>query len=237
MEVELMNQGMTNQTGVVTIIWEYLPSLPSGIDKALPIWLDIGGCGSTDQPSFANKTFQYSSPPWSSNVTGRISSVVGHLHDGGVNLQVFNNRGNDNTTICDCQSAYGQNPGYIDAGDSMSMSSNMNMAGHAGEHISSISECSTGELNLGDQLSVTAFYNTTEYAAMQNPDGSLVPIMGIGIMYVAQSQTYNSTAATTATASTMPSSMSISGGAVAMATSGPALVAGAVGGMAGLLLW
>jgi hypothetical protein len=42
-----------------------------------------------------------------------------------------------------------------------------------------------GTIGIGDTLSVTAYYNSIEYALMTNTDGSLAPIMGIAIAYVA----------------------------------------------------
>lgn len=53
-------------------------------------------------------------------------------------------------------------------------------------HISSISSCSNmGTIGVGDTLSITAYYNSTEYALMTNTNGSFAPIMGIAIAYVA----------------------------------------------------
>lgn len=161
-------------------------------------------------------TFQYTSPAWTANATGRITSAVGHLHDGGTHLDILNN----NQSICDCVTAYGQNPGYMDPMSSMGMSG-MSM----GTHISYTSSCSDGQVNLGDNLIVTAYYNTSEYAPMLNTDGTLADIMGIGILYLAQNETGSSTSTGVA------SSTSKAAGSVMTAGGGPALLVGAVGGM------
>lgn len=198
-----------------------------------PVWLDITGCGDSEEPAENNTAFNYTSPVWTANVAGRVTVAAGHIHDSGVNLDITKN----NSKLCDCVAAYGQNSGFID-------SSGMSMPGmpmtNMGMHISSLSQCSTGQVNMGDNLTVTAFYNTTEYMPMMNTDGSLASIMGIALLYLAQNETYTSTSistsAPTATGSGSGSgsgggvsSSSSHGAAVPMITSGPFLVAGALG--------
>lgn len=113
-----MNMVDDSRDAVLTVTWEYIPSVPAGFDKVKPLWLDIGGCGSSDLPPKANQAFQYTDPaPWTSDFTGRITFMGGHLHDGGTHLTI--NKNND--TMCDCVAAYGQDPAYVDGG-SMSMS-------------------------------------------------------------------------------------------------------------------
>lgn len=216
---ELMNTEMVDQTAIVTITYEYLPGPPSSFHSLTPIWLDITGCGDSEEMAKNNTAFQYTSPVWTANAAGRVMTAIGHIHDGGVNLDITKN----NSTLCDCVAAYGQNSGYID-------SSRMSMPGmpmaNMGTHISSISECSTGQVNLGDSLTVTAFYNTTEYMPMKYTNGSLANIMGIAVLFLAQEGAV--------------SSGSSHGAAVPMITSGPYLVAGALGivalGFAGQLM-
>ena len=217
-----MNMVDYSRDAVLTMTWEYIPSVPSGFDHVKALWLDIGGCEGSDVTAKANKTFQYTDPaPWTSNFTGRVTYMVGHLHDGGSHLAVTKN----DTVMCDCVAAYGQNAAYIDGGlmsmsgsmsgismtataksssmgsmsmGSMSMgtgtsmpaSTSTSMAGMNMDtdtvHISSMSSCSNaGTIGIGDTFSVTAYYNAGEHSLMTNSDGSLAPIMGISIVYVA----------------------------------------------------
>lgn len=221
---------MVNQSAVVTITFEYVPGRPTGFKKVTPIWLDIGpagGCDGSDMPAF-NGTFEYSSSPWTANATGRITEVIGHLHDGGTNIKILN----DNTTLlCDPVATYGGAPGFIDAPGSMSMSSMTGNMAYMGMHISSLTSCSTGQVNLGDKLSVDAYYNGSEYQMMTNTDGSLAPIMGIALVYLAQNETYSSTS-TSPTATGLSTATSTAGAATV--TSGPFLMAAAMGGMVAL---
>jgi len=52
-------------------------------------------------------------------------------------------------------------------------------------HISSISACeNVGVLGVGDDLEITAHYGTREYMSMMNADSTLIPVMGISIIFV-----------------------------------------------------
>jgi hypothetical protein len=209
-----MNMVDSPRDAILTVTWEYIPSVPAGFDKVKPLWFDIGGCGSSDLPAKANQAFQYTdSAPWTSNFAGRVTFAGGHLHDGGTHLTLNKN----DVTMCDFVATYGENPAYIDGGSmsmsmsgmsmrpratmsmpdtsmesstSMPMSTSTSMAGMNMStdmiHISSISTCSNvGTIAIGDTLSITAYYNSTEHALMTNTNGTFAPIMGISIAFVA----------------------------------------------------
>lgn len=229
--VELMNQAMESQTAVLTITYEYIPSRPSTFNKITPVWLDIGTCHNPDLPAKKNTTFQYTSSAWSANVAGWITCGIGHLHDGGTHLKVSGN----NNTICDAKASYGQSPGFVDPAGSMDM---MNMGAgmvspmsNMGKHISSISPCDHSQVNLGDTMSVAAYYNTSEYQAMANTDGGLEGIMGIALLYVAVNETATTTAGASTTSS-VPTFSSTNG--AASVTVRPASVAGVLSGILAL---
>jgi len=76
--------------------------------------------------------------------------------------------------ICNCTARYGETPGYVEDNTRMEMM-----------HISSISACeNVGVLGVGDNLEITAHYDTREYMPMMNADCTLVPMMGISIIFV-----------------------------------------------------
>lgn len=222
---ELMNMSPTEQTAFVTITYEYIPSPPSSFNKVVPVWLDIGGCLSSEMPAKSNTTFDYISPAWTSNITGQITSIGAHLHDGGSHLSILSN---NSTLVCDYVAGYGETPGYID-GANMNMSSMGGMPGMPGmpgmdtTHLSSVSGCLTSRIQAGDVWTVDAFYNMTAHAPMYSNDGTLAPIMGIAIFYVAVGEpltnttsngtaggnpTATGTGTTTPSATTKPSSAS-----------------------------
>ena len=169
--VELMNMADQPRDAILTLTYEYIPSLPKGFDKVKSYWLDIGGCGSSELPAEPDTTFEYSSPHWKSNSTGRVTCIVNHLHDGGTHIELTKN----GKVICDAKAMYGTT-----SGDPVSMSAEP-------EHISHMSDCTDlGPTKPGDDWSITAYYNTSKYTPMTNMDGSLEPVMGISLVYVAE---------------------------------------------------
>jgi hypothetical protein len=205
--IELMNMAMTPQQAMLTVTWEYIQSLPTGFDQVTALWLDIGGCdNSSDQPAKNDAAFSYTSPPWVSDLSGRITFMGAHLHDGGTHLEIQNN----DTLECDCVAEYGQSPEYI--GDDMPMgaaSTTMSMSmpmpttykpPNPSIHLSNISTCTNhGSINPGDSWTITAYYNGTEHAFMESSaNGSLAPIMGIAILYVADNNLTSTATNTTA---------------------------------------
>jgi hypothetical protein len=192
MLTELMNETEDPRPAVVTITYEYIPGMPAGFDTVTPVWLDIGNCSDSDVPAKNNTAFQYSSQTWKSTVAGKITGTGAHLHDGGTHLEVMQN-GKD---ICNAQAIYGGSPGYVESMNGMSgmdMSMGMDMV-----HVSSIGVCANvGPVDVGDEFSITAYYNTTLHSPMLNSDGSLADIMGISILYIASGNASISTDATT----------------------------------------
>jgi hypothetical protein len=146
-------------------------------------------------------------PAWKSNLAGNVTWIAGHLHDGGTHLEVLKN----NNTVCDCRAAYSQSSGYV---ETMSDRMVMNMPGMNMEHISSISTCANaGSVSVGDEWSVNAYYNTSEYAPMMDSDNKLAPIMGISLLYIAHNGSTAAASNATATTSSSSSAAATSSGA------------------------
>lgn len=163
MLVELMNQYSEARNATVTLEWEYVPGIPTDFMVTEPVWLDVtGGCGDSDEPVPTNTpVFNFSlSPAWSPNNTGELLFVGGHLHDGGVNIELYEN----GKVVCDSFAEYG-----------------------ADSHVSSIAPAcyNLGSISPADSFSITAYYNMTAHAGMMDAMGmSEMPVMGIMLMYV-----------------------------------------------------
>jgi len=169
MIAEFMNMKEEPRDVIFTMTYEFIPRVPAGFDKVRSMWLDIGGCHSSSFPAERDTAFQYSSPVFRSNSTGRVTSIFSHLHDGGVNIEVMKN----GKVVCDAKAAYGQ------CGSGSMMKDDA--------HISSISECNDlGSTTPGDEWSLAAYYDTSKHSPMTNMDGSLEPVMGISLVYFAE---------------------------------------------------
>lgn len=155
---ELMNMYDHSQEVVVSTIWDFVPSDASAFAEAVPFWLDIGGCDSSEQPAMAAGEFSYASPENTTHFNGKVAAIGGHLHDGGTHLEILKN----GKPICNTQAAY------------------------KGDHISQMSTCSDATpVAPGDRWSLSAHYDTSEHVPMANNDGSLEPVMGIALVYIA----------------------------------------------------
>ena len=185
MGAELMNMHDTPRDAILTMTYEFIPGgIPKGFAKVRSMWLDIGGCKSSEFPAEKEAVFQYESPAYTvnANSTGKVLSVVrtpcmsaglrctngsnqgSHLHDGGTHLAVRKN----GKVVCDAQADYRSN----DESD---------------PHIESIARCTDlGSTVQGDEWSLVAYYDTSLHAPMTNMDGSLEPVMGISLVFIAE---------------------------------------------------
>jgi hypothetical protein len=171
MGIELMNAELKAQSTYLTLTFEYveLKQDKQSWSKISPIWLDVGGCGDSDQPATKDSSFQYSmQDPFTANFSGSIPFIGGHLHDGGTHLEVLKN---DNV-LCDCVAEY--------SADAVSAGIDAPMG------LSRISTCEQDmSMKQGDLWSLRAFYNTTAHAPMMEANKILAPVMGIALIYVA----------------------------------------------------
>ena len=169
MSAELMNMSPSPRTAILTMTFEFVPGIPRGFAKIISYWLDAGGCsGDSSLPAIPNAAFDYSSPPFTvpegSHSGGRVVFAGAHLHDGGTHARITRN----GAVVCDSRAGYGGDEGQ--------------------EHVVSLSACmDVGPTKPGDEWSVTAYYDTAVHAPMENMDGSLEPVMGIALVYVAES--------------------------------------------------
>ena len=153
----------------MTMTFEFIRGAPAGFAHVEPLWFDIGGCTDSELPAKPDTHFDYTSPVWTSGgVSGRVTFVAGHLHDGGTRLEVVRNG------EVACVAVAGYECEGEEMGDEMGM------------HISRMSTCqNAGRVEVGDEWTVKAHYDTKLHAPMVNMDGSLEPIMGIALLYVA----------------------------------------------------
>jgi hypothetical protein len=228
-----LNLAEHNQTVRMTTTYEYVPGLPSDFSTVTPVWLDIASCNSSGvvPPNLLPASYTQLQP-WTAPFGGRIAKILGHFHDGGVQLDV-NQRpaGADKASVaCHPVAKYGgdgledppsvppipvptsllpvgpvpttassQHINSVKAAASQS-SARSNISGVSmrrprsstnssldspPRHIGSISTCDTGRVAVGDVWSVNALYNYTLHPPIVNVNGTVAPIMGIGLLYIA----------------------------------------------------
>ncbi|KAK3111918.1 hypothetical protein LTR53_012355 [Teratosphaeriaceae sp. CCFEE 6253] len=165
MSGELMNLLSTPQEVVFSMIWEFLPSAPPYFKRAVPYWLDVGGCGASEVPAEADKLSEYASPPLDAGLDAEIALIAGHLHDGGTRVDVLRN----DRVVCSSEASY--------------------EAANGAEHIAGMSSClGAGSVKPGEQWHIKAYYDTIFHPPMVANDGSLEPVMGIALAYLVESE-------------------------------------------------
>lgn len=121
---ELMNMVDDEKWAWVTLTYEYLDGPQPDYKQGKTVWLSIGpaiaACGRWDVaspfgPSNLTWTQQPKSDkfvehsfPWNATRDGLILSTGGHMHDGGVSTQIFQN----GKKICDSLPHYGKGAGH-----------------------------------------------------------------------------------------------------------------------------
>jgi hypothetical protein len=145
---ELMSMSNVPETVFYEVTFEYVPASTPGMKDLEPVWLDADQCGSSHVSIPAGP----SAPSWTWDVNrpGDVISVVGHLHDHGVNLEIRNDA--TGQRICDSVAGYGEGPLYTD---------------HEGTaHISSMTTClgtadrpGIASVASGQRVTMTGHYN------------------------------------------------------------------------------
>jgi hypothetical protein len=165
---ELMNMRHEAQEVVLGVEFEFVEGVQKlqrrGWQKVRNYWLDVGGCRGSGVPAREDREWEMESPgiKVGRGEGGRVVFVAGHLHDGGVRAEV--RRGEE--VVCESLA------GYKKEGED--------------EHINTLSTCvNVGKTKEGDEWSVKSYYDTNLHAPMRNMDGSLEPVMGIALVYVA----------------------------------------------------
>jgi hypothetical protein len=181
--VELMNETPKNLSAVVTVDYEFIPAnpFPPSFQNLTSVWLDVGGCRNSDVQAQPNTRFTLDTPTsWIApdnlfaQSIGHIIFAEGHLHDGGTHLEI---RRNENDIICNSSATYGATPGFVD---------------HEMEHISNMTSCGVDEPSVednvvrrGDKFDLSAHYDMISHKGMLEADGTVAPVMGIAIIYMA----------------------------------------------------
>lgn len=132
--VELMNMNMKAQTVYITMTYDILDGpLPQGWKEVKAVYLDANSCLTSEvRPPKQNGGFSIQSKPWKPNIEGKIIDAIGHLHDGGVEVDL---KATQSNSLCRMPAAYSEKPEYVFKG--------MDMGGEktAKNHISSMPGC------------------------------------------------------------------------------------------------
>jgi hypothetical protein len=164
---DLASASTTPETVYYEVKFTWIPAAQAtGFKNVEPIWFDIAQCGFSTFNVPAGRSQR--SWTWTVNRPGAILGVGGHVHDGGINLEVRND--STGRVICDSRAGYGETPLYVDD--------------HGGQHLSSMSTCGgqatynpADVVTNGQRITITSYYDMPQAVDDQ---------MGISIAYIGE---------------------------------------------------
>jgi hypothetical protein len=178
LELMLKNELNVPKEAEYSIEYEFVPGRPEGWGDVRGIWVDVAPCSAamSDLPIPKGKTkFTVSGDPWKSTINGRLLNTVGHMHDGGLVIDIKQN----GQSVCASKAVYEGHPGYIPSKDAISKGA-ADMA-----HINYYTPClDIGEIKKGDVLDISASYDLDKYKPLTNKIGAESDVMGLALLFV-----------------------------------------------------
>ncbi|KAF2665343.1 hypothetical protein BT63DRAFT_62241 [Microthyrium microscopicum] len=157
--VDLMNMNMEDKVVYLTMTYDILDGpLRPGWKNTKVVWLDADACGLSELPPPVEKgKFEMTSVPWKPNFEGKVIAAVGHLHDGGTDIEI---RTNNNTQLCNSNARYAETPQYKFTWGKMGDDE------LAVDHISSMSHCGVKDtmLSKDQEWSISGKYDFDQRA-------------------------------------------------------------------------
>jgi hypothetical protein len=112
----VMNHSAEPKTVFFQVRMRWSEAAAGGVRPVTPIWLDMNNCRTSE---YAVPAGPHSSHwTWTSNLTGRIVTTAGHVHDGGVRTTLSNQTTGQH--ICTSWAAWGKKAAYQGSIESMS---------------------------------------------------------------------------------------------------------------------
>lgn len=179
-DLELMLKNDVNAVRELTfaIEFEYVQGKPAGYGDVKAIWMDVAPCSahmSDIEPPKGQRKFTLDGPEWTSTVEGRLLNTVGHMHDGGVEVQILVN----NKAVCNSKAEYDISADYQPSPESVALGAVKS------RHISRYTPCNAiGAIQKGDKLRLTAAYDFDKYKPLENKIGNISHVMGVALVLV-----------------------------------------------------
>ncbi|RDI80934.1 hypothetical protein Vi05172_g9131 [Venturia inaequalis] len=176
---ELMSEATKPITVYMTLTWEFVPKSTPGYKKAVMVWLDVTDCARESEFPSPEGKYEKASKEWVMGHDGELLMGIGHVHDGGTQVDLYHN----SKISCSSKQVYAnRRGGYVEATDGSVIKS---MVMPEGSHISDVGVCKDwGEVKKGDKLKVIAYYDDKMHMQMRDQSGKLEKQMGMLWVYM-----------------------------------------------------
>ena len=115
----VMNHSASAKTVYFRLRVRWSPAAAGGVLPLTPIWLDMNNCQTSEYAVPAGPSSSHWT--WTSNLTGRIVSTGGHVHNGGIRTTLTNQTTGQH--LCTSWAGWGRKPAYQGSIESMSVCS------------------------------------------------------------------------------------------------------------------
>ncbi|HEV7687810.1 MAG TPA: hypothetical protein VGQ80_14645, partial [Acidimicrobiia bacterium] len=112
----IMNHSAEARSVYFRLNVRWSPAKEGGILPLTPLWLDMNNCRTSEYAVPAGPSSSHWT--WTSNVTGRIVSTAGHVHNGGLRTTLSNHTTGDH--LCTSWAGWGKKAAYQGSIESMS---------------------------------------------------------------------------------------------------------------------
>jgi hypothetical protein len=112
----IMNHSAEPKTVFFTVKARWSPAAAGGILPVRPLWLDLNNCRTSEYAVPAGPSSSHWA--WTSNVTGRIVTTGGHVHDGGIRTTLTNSTTGEH--LCTSWAGWGKKAAFQGTIESMS---------------------------------------------------------------------------------------------------------------------
>jgi hypothetical protein len=173
--VELMSESPKPITLYTTMLFEYVPKSMPGYKPAKLVWVDVTNCAKTSDFAPSTGVYQKESQGFKMNHDGDLLFGTGHMHDGGVHVELLVN----GKVSCTSKQIYANRRGhYTEPTDDNIIIKGLSMP--AGSHISDVAVCKDwSTVKKGDVLSVKGYFDGNTHMQMMNGRGTLEDQMGL----------------------------------------------------------
>lgn len=189
--VDMMVEDTKAKNLTLEITYEHVPKTGSGYAAARMYWLTIG------EPAAKSGVYSFNTFPTMSRTAGSLLYAIGHMHDGGTDMQLFVG----GRMVCKSIMHYNSRTGYAKqtSGGASEMAGKTHAhkqkrgldrrdggghGGHGGSHISDPGACTDfGSVRMGDSLKAVANYDAGKHVLMEM-NGRKEKLMGNMRVYI-----------------------------------------------------
>jgi len=177
--IDLMTEDTAPKNLTLEVAYEYQDKSSSGYKPAKMYWLSVGE-PSPPAGAAGKKQFSFNSMPMSATSSAALLYSIGHMHDGGINMNLYVS----GKLVCMSKMHYNAREGYTKGRHEKRQGHAHGGSENGVDHISDPGACiDFGTVSAGERMTGEAVYDGSKYDLMTH-NGKLEKLMGNMRVYV-----------------------------------------------------